>query len=561
MARFNVSGLLVLFVALVLPSGALALWPIPRNLTTGTSALKLDTNFTISVNVSDSPSDLVDAVNQTKQYLENDRLGRLVVGRGANDTAALSGAKTISGLTLSLEENTTVNSIAYEARLKLEDRVEGYRLTIPNDGSDATLVANTTLGLYRGLTTFSQIWYWYGGETYTLEAPFEIADLPAYPYRGLGLDTSRHYFPVDSILRTLDAMSWVKINTFHWHVTDSQSWPLYVVEYPDLAQYGAYSAQQVYSEQDIQNILSYAGAHGIDVLLEIDTPGHSGSIGSAYPDYIACMYETPWSSYAGEPPAGQLRMTVPEVVNFTTSLLSSVAKTMPSSYFSTGGDEINSACYLDDPITSTYLNTTNTTLNGVLDTFTNSTHSALVGLGKTPVVWEEMVLEWNLTSLSNETIVMTWISSQDAAAIADKGFRIVQAPSNYFYLDEGQGSWVGGDPFGGSGTFITWQYAYTYDPLANLTESQQALVLGGQQILWAEQSAAQNLEPTVWPRAAASAEIFWSATQPGGIPLNGTEALPRLQDLRYRMVQRGLNAIPLQPEWCSLRPHACDQYS
>ncbi|EIW81488.1 glycoside hydrolase family 20 protein [Coniophora puteana RWD-64-598 SS2] len=563
MARTSPFGLLVLFVGLALSNGVLALWPIPRNLTTGSTALKLSPAFTIQVDVPNAPSDLYDAVGQAKQYLENDKLGRLVVGRGANDTTAVQGAKTISTLTLSLEEGATVNSITDEARAKFEDRSEEYQLTIPDDGSAATLVANSTLGLYRGLTTFGQIWYTYGADTYTLEAPFDITDSPAYPYRGLGLDTSRNYFPVQSILRTLDAMSWVKINTFHWHITDSQSWPLEVAEYPELAQYGAYSAQDVYTEQDIQQILSYAGARGIDVLLEIDTPGHTAIIGTAYPEYVACMTESPWSTYANEPPAGQLRFPLPEVRNFTTNLLASIAKTMPSYYFSTGGDELNLPCYTDDPITSGYLNSTGTTINDALDEFTNSTHSALIGLGKTPVVWEEMVLDFNLTSLSDETIVMTWISSADAAAIADKGFRIVQAPSNYFYLDCGAGEWIGDDPAGNSwcDPFKTWQYAYTYDPLANLTTAQQSLVLGGEQILWTEQSGPENLEPIVWPRAAASAEIFWSAAQPGGAPLNGTEALPRLQDVRYRMVQRGLNPIQLQPQWCALRPYECDLYA
>lgn len=100
--------------------------------------------------------------------------------------------------------------------------------------------------------------------------------------------------------------------------------------------------------------------------------------------------------------------------------------------------------------------------------------------------------------------------------------------------------------------------SYTFDPLANLTEAQYDLVLGGEQLLWSEQSGPQNVDPIVWPRAASSAEIFWSAKQPTGAPLNVTEALPRLHDVRYRMVQRGVNAIPLQPQWCALRPDACD---
>jgi len=179
----------------------------------------------------------------------------------------------------------------------------------------------------------------------------------------------------------------------------------------------------------------------------------------------------------------------------------------------------------------------------------------LQAAGKTTVVWEEMVLDFTLPALSNDTIVMVWISSEDAAAVASLGFRIVQAPSNYFYLDCGGGGWVGDFPAGNSwcDPFKTWSNAYSFDPLANLTAEQATLVLGGEQLLWTEQSHASNLDPIVWPRAAASAEIFWSGA--GG---NVDTALPRLHDVAFRMAQRGVGAIPLQPMWCALRPFVCD---
>ncbi|KAG6372770.1 glycoside hydrolase family 20 protein [Boletus reticuloceps] len=571
-------------LALSLLHSVWALWPIPATLSTGNTALVLSSNFYFDVAVQNAPADLQNAVQQAQYYLENDKLGRLVVGRGANDSAVVTNAKSLPSLKLSLASGATVNPIVIESVKPLGTRSEEYVLTVPADGSPATLSASSTLGLYRGLTTFGQMWYYYGGKTYTLEAPISITDVPAYPYRGFGLDTSRNYFPVADLQRTLDAMSWVKINTFHWHIVDSQSFPLEVSQYPQLAANGAYSADQTYSESDVQNLVQYAAERGIDVIMEIDTPGHTAIIGTTYPEYVACMDASPWSTYANEPPAGQLRFALPEVVNFTTSLLSSVAKTLPSSYFSTGGDELNTNCYVNDTLTQQQLKSANTTLAGALATFTNITHSALIAEGKTPVVWEEMVLVWNLT-LSKEAIIMIWISSEDAAAVANLGYRIVHAPSNYFYLDCGAGEWLGDDPTGNSwcDPFKTWSevsglyghlhiprpgpdanpfpQSYTFDPLANLTESQYSLVLGGEQILWAEQSGPENLDSIVWPRAVSAAEIFWSAKQPSGAPLNVSEALPRLHDVRYRMVQRGLNPINLQPQWCALRPHACDLYA
>ena len=111
--------------------------------------------------------------------------------------------------------------------------------------------------------------------------------------------------------------------------------------------------------------------------------------------------------------------------------------------------------------------------------------------------------------------------------------------------------------------FKTWQKSYSFDPFANLTSEQQKLILGGESLLWTEQSSPENLDPIVWPRAASAAEIYWTgATLPDGNVRNGVEgvraALPRLHDIAYRMRQRGIRAIALQPEWCARRPGACD---
>lgn len=545
---------LLLCAVALLPEAVYALWPQPRNLHTGSGSVRLDTSFAIRVAVPNAPQDLLDAAERTRALLFSDQLRRLVVGRGEDDLQSVRPANVLPNLSLSLLVGTSAvpQSIATEATLPLGSRDEAYSLVVPADGSGAVLSANSTLGLFRGLTTFGQLWYMAGGTVYTLSAPVVIHDSPAYPYRGFMLDTARNYFPVSDIKRTLDACSWVHINTFHWHVVDSQSFPLVIPGFTDIAEKGAYSAFAVYTPEDVADILSYAGARGIDVLVEIDTPGHTSAISKAYPEYIACTEATPWATYANEPPAGQLRLASPATVNFTADLLSAAAKLFPSTLFSTGGDEINEQCYQDDAETQQEL--AGRTIVQALDTFTQATHGALRSLGKTPVVWEEMVLGYNLT-LSNDTIAMVWISSENAAAVATKGYRFIHAASNSFYLDCGAGEWLGNDPRGNSwcDPFKNWQNAYTFDPLANLTAAQVPLVLGGQQLLWTEQSGPQNLDSIVWPRAAASAEVFWSG--PGG---NVSAALPRLHELGYRFRNRGVQAISLQPEWCALRPFACD---
>ncbi|PPQ63592.1 hypothetical protein CVT24_004452 [Panaeolus cyanescens] len=533
---------------------ALALWPQPRQITTGSTALRLANNFDIKFSGKNQPKDLADAVKRTKKFLESDKLQALVPDRGASSSSTVRSAKTLRSLTLSLTGSGAPKSISEEAIAPLENRVEGYTLTIPADGSDAVLRANSTLGLFRGLTTFSQIWYELDGNTYTLQAPFNIADSPAYPYRGFMLDTARNYFPVDDIKRTLDAMSWVKINTFHWHVVDSQSFPLVIPGFEVISEKGAYSRDRVYTPSDVKEIVDYAAARGIDVIAEIDTPGHTAIIAKSFPEHIACPEASPWTQFANEPPAGQLRLANKATTDFTAKLLSSASKLFKSSYFGTGGDEINANCYAKDGPTQADLAAQGKTFEQALDTFTQVTHAALRQVGKSTVVWEEMLLA-HPVSLANDTLILVWISADNVASVAQKGFKVIHAANEYFYLDCGGGGWVGQNPLGNSwcDPFKTWQKAYTFNPVAGLTPDQYHLIMGGQQLLWTEQSGPANLDNVVWPRAASSAEVFWSG--PGG---NVGTALPRLHDIAYRFQQRGVNAIPLQPEWCALRPGACD---
>lgn len=161
-------------------SRASCIWPMPRSLDTGQTPLVLSSDFTFQVQVRDAPTDLNEAVSRTQSFLKNDQVGRLVVGRGTGDLPLLSSARQLRSLQLDLFGGNKAQSIAHEAALPLVARREEYVLTIPTDGSAATLAANSTLGLLRGLTTFEQLWYSAGGVTYTLHAPIFVHDAPAF---------------------------------------------------------------------------------------------------------------------------------------------------------------------------------------------------------------------------------------------------------------------------------------------------------------------------------------------------------------------------------------------
>ena len=166
----------LLAAALLVGSVADALWPLPRSITNGSSTLALSPAFEIEVN-GPYPKDLRSAVVRTLEYIQNDKHERLVVGRGSADAAAIKSATTLCSLVVFSQDSKT---IATETRAPLGTRDEAYALNIPSDGSPATLSANSTLGLFRGLTTFSQIWYTYENSIYTVEAPILISDSPAF---------------------------------------------------------------------------------------------------------------------------------------------------------------------------------------------------------------------------------------------------------------------------------------------------------------------------------------------------------------------------------------------
>lgn len=182
---FPKTSLVLLATFLTVFAPADALWPQPRALQTGSTALRLSSSFDISLSSSihNAPADLQAAVQDAKQFIKTDTLERLVVGRGSADAAAVAKAKTLSKLTLTLGKGATVHPITSEAQKAPEDRNEAYTLTVPADGSSATISANSTLGLYRGLTTFTQLFFSHDSTTYLLNAPVDIEDSPAYVSR------------------------------------------------------------------------------------------------------------------------------------------------------------------------------------------------------------------------------------------------------------------------------------------------------------------------------------------------------------------------------------------
>ncbi|TNY19585.1 beta-hexosaminidase [Rhodotorula diobovata] len=558
-------------------SVAAALWPKPQSLHQSVGFVRLadsfDLAFTADKGQQAAARDLEPAISRARRHLAADGLQRLTVDRGESQRDAVEAASVLCRLDLRLNSTEPYTTLASQLGRPYEHMDESYTLEVPDSGNSddplplaAKLSANTSLGLVRGLDTFAQLVYalpQLGAASestrYIPHVPLRIVDRPAFPHRAFMLDTSRNFYPVSDILRTLDTMASVKLNVFHWHIVDSQSWPLDLPTFPDLAQLGSYSRDEVYRLEAVKQVVDHAASLGIAVLLEIDMPGHTAAVAAAYPNFVACLDARPWSTYAAEPPAGQLRLGDPDILAFSQRVLADAAKMSSSSLMSTGGDEVNERCYLDDPYTAAAMAARNATLDELLADFVSGLHSSVRANGKTPVVWEEAVLNHDL-ALGKDAVVTVWINSSNVRAVADKGYRIVHAASDFFYLDCGAGAWLGNMPNGTSwcDPFKSWQKSYSFDPYLDLDVEQRHLVLGGEALVWSEQASPENLDSISWPRAAAAAEVFWTggAVAPGERSIG--EALARLHDWRYRAVCRGVRATALQPHWCALRPGSCD---
>lgn len=177
-------------------------------------------------------------------------------------------------------------------------------------GGPATvyIISPTSAGIIHALNSLVQLFFAHSQPeidgVYSPFAPVIIKDKPKFPYRGVNLDTSRQWYPKEAIFRLIDGMTWTKFNRLHWHITDSQSWPLEVPSLPDLAKEGAYWKGLIYTIDDVQDIYKYAEDRGIQVIMEIDMPGHTSSIGYSYPDLIVGQNVQPlWTDVAAQPPS------------------------------------------------------------------------------------------------------------------------------------------------------------------------------------------------------------------------------------------------------------------
>ncbi|CAO0799373.1 unnamed protein product [Mucor circinelloides] len=536
------------------------LFPIPQDVAWAGTSTTLSSNFKIS------GAQNTHVKSAAKRYLSLIKSEKWVPVQVATDKTKVKAVKgQLKGLNIKVKDN--------KAKLDI-DVDESYKLDVPSQGGYATLSANTWVGALRALETFSQLVVADGKKLVAHTAT--IKDQPSYGHRGILLDTSRNYYPVKDILRIIEAQAYNKMNVLHWHATDSQSWPLYFKSHPELSQKGAYSSKEVYTPADVKKILSFAESRGVRVILEIDMPAHTATIGESHPDYLICADEF-WAAYAAEPPAGQLDPLNDKALGLVKDIIKEAAHTFPDTLYHTGGDEINTACWDLDAGIQKYTKKNNMTTSEVWFEWTNKVLSYVnKKTDKRPIIWEDPIKDGG--SYPKNTVVQSWL--KPPSVYTELGHDVIVSNYDYFYLDCGHGGWVGNDDryisptqtetasdtfnYGGVGgswcaPFKTWQRIYSYDMSYGVEKNHKGKVLGGEVAMWAEQTGPTVIDGRLWPRSAAAAEVYWSGSydKKGGRRTVKT-ASERFYDWVFRLQARGIDAEPVQPKYCARHPGACD---
>jgi hexosaminidase len=371
---------------------------------------------------------------------------------------------------------------------------ESYSLEITPAG--AKLHAANTLGTLRGLQTFLQLVS--VSPNGFVVSTVSIQDRPRFPWRGLMIDVSRHFIPLPVLKRNLDGMEAVKLNVFHWHLSDNEGFRVESKKFPKL--HGEGSDGLFYTQEEIRDLIAYARDRGIRVIPEFDMPGHSTAWFVGYPELASgpgpYQLERKWGVFD---PA--MNPTDEKTYKFLNEFIAEMAKLFPDQYFHIGGDEVNGKEWDSNPKIQEFMKSHKIKNNVELQTyFSQHVQELVVKHGKVPIGWDEILVP----GVSKNIVIQSWRGPDALAAAAKGGYRGIL--SNGYYIDLG---WSAArhyavDPLGG--------------PAANLTPEEKDRVLGGEATMWSEYVNWENIDSRIWPRMAAIAERFWSPQTTTDLP-------------------------------------------
>ncbi|XP_058121691.1 chitooligosaccharidolytic beta-N-acetylglucosaminidase [Anopheles coustani] len=453
---------------------------------------------------------------------------------------------------------------------------EGYKLSLSMDRLDASVAmieAETIFGVRHAIETLSQLMVTVRNEIgnktcsilYLLKEA-TLRDQPAYAHRGVLIDTARNYIPIKILRKQLEAMASCKMNVLHWHITDTQSFPVVLELVPEASAFGAYSAEAIYTQKDIEDLAQYAKYLGIRIILEFDAPSHAGNGWQWGPsrglgDLALCINQQPWRSFCIEPPCGQLNPANPNMYNVLQQLYWNFASmNNEEDILHMGGDEVFFGCWNASEEIVNYMRDRGIgqTDNGFLELWNEFQNKSLQlwdnarfqsnpntkeNFIPAPVIlWSSQLTEPSVIQRfldKSRYVIQTWLPSESEIprALQSLGYKLIISTKDAWYLDHG---------FWGQTTYYAWKKVYQNQ----LPEGKG--ILGGEVCVWTEYIDEHSVEGRIWPRAAAAAERLWS--NPAS---KASDAEPRFFRHRNRLISRGLNPEAVAPKWCEQNEYEC----
>lgn len=373
------------------------------------------------------------------------------------------------------------------------DENESYSLEV--SGSSVQLHAATTVGAIHGLETLLQLTQ-PAANGYVVQAA-TVQDEPRFRWRGLMIDCGRHFEPLDVLKRNIDAMAAVKLNVFHWHLTEDQGFRIESKVFPKLTELG--SDGQFYTQAQARDLVQYARDRGVRIVPEFEMPGHSAAWLVAYPELNSGTEPTGIRREFGVSDTA-LDPTREETYTFLQRFLAEMTTIFPDRHLHIGGDETPAPDWKSNPRIVAFMQAHNLKDNEALQAYFNTRVLAiLTKLNRKMVGWDEILHP----DLPRDVVIQSWRGAESLAKGAQMGFQGVL--SQPYYLDAMKPAAV----------------HYLADPLpadTQLTAQQQKLILGGEVCMWAEHLDQRTIDSRIWPRTAAIAERFWSPQNVRDVP-------------------------------------------
>lgn len=479
-----------------------------------------------------------------------------------------------------IDQKLTLNALPCVFNVYIEDADadlqmgvdESYEVKVKPQTSSIEISSKTRWGILHSFTTIQQL-----AAAGLFIQELHIKDKPLYPHRGLMIDSARNYLTVNSILEQIDIMALYKMNTLHWHLVDTQSWPIVLESHPEMA-LDAYSSQEVYTRADIQAIVSYGRQRAIRIIPEIDMPGHARAGWRRNDAELVICGDTDWEkqSTAVEPPPGQLNLILNKTYDVVKEVYDEVSLAFSDNLFHVGCDEVSVGCYnsslsirtwLESHSKRGFLGLIDHWLDEALPIFKNKKARRLI-------MWEDVLLSSvNASNLPKDVILQSWREHTNIQQLASRGYDVIISSSSFLYLDCGVGTFFTNDlryvenvtnynwNYNGRdswcGPYKTWQRIYSMNITGWLTETEKSHILGYEAPLWSEQVDSNVLTQKLWPRAAALAELSWSGNLNEKGQLRLEDFGQRLLAFREYLVSLGHHPTPVAPKYCLKNPGAC----